>query len=70
MKGLLEITYLMLDLNIINATALLRLFVDGSIFFFFFNADEKLFELFWIENDFAKYFAKFRNLSIILFRTL
>ena len=39
-------------------------------FFFFFNADEKLFELFWIENHFAKYFAKFRNLSIILFRTL
>ena len=42
--------------------------VDGSIFFFY--ADEKLFELFCIENDFGKYFAKFRNLSIILFRTL
>ena len=32
--------------------------------------DEKLFELLCIENDFAKYFAKFRNLSINLFRTL
>ena len=32
--------------------------------------DEKLLELFCIENEFAKYFAKFYNLSIILFRTL
>ena len=35
-----------------------------------FHADEKLFELFRINNDFAKYFAKFHNLSIILFHTL
>ena len=35
-----------------------------------FHADEKLFELFRIKNDFAKYFAKFHNLSIILFHTL
>ena len=29
-----------------------------------FLTDEKLFELFWIENDFAKYFAKFWNLFL------
>ena len=31
---------------------------------------EKLFELFCIGNDFAKYSAKFRSLFIILFCTL
>ena len=35
-----------------------------------FHTNEKLFELFCIENDFAKYFPTFRNLSMILFRTL
>ena len=29
-----------------------------------FHTDKKLLELFCIENDFAKYFAKFLNLSI------
>ena len=32
-----------------------------------FYTDKKLFELFCIENDFAKYFAKFRNLFILKF---
>ena len=35
-----------------------------------FSTDEKLLELFCIENDFAKDFAKFHNLFIILFLTL
>ena len=35
-----------------------------------FSTDEKLFELFCIENDFATYFAKLSNLFIILFHTL
>ena len=30
-----------------------------------FHEDKKLFELFCIENDFAKYFAKFHKLPII-----
>ena len=33
----------------------------------YFHTDEKLFQLFCSENDFAKYFAKFHNLSVILF---
>ena len=36
----------------------------------YFHMDEKLFELGCIENDFAKYFAKFCNLTIALLRTL
>ena len=32
----------------------------------FFSTDEKLFELFCIEHDFVKYFAKFYNLFLIL----
>ena len=36
----------------------------------YFHMDEKLFELGCIENDFAKYFAKFCNLTIALLHTL
>ena len=36
----------------------------------YFHTDEKLFEYGCIENDFAKYFAKFCNLTIVLFRIL